>query len=509
MKLWTVFVAVALAAVQAAAVAVAALQVPVYDFRLIQGWAELPRAAVYADIAGMNDTPAKGVRPEDLKVSLGTASGRVKRLVPFEDSREGIAYVLLVDVSKSLSARQFVQMKDTLAAFVDSMSESDQAALITFGSEVKTVQAFTPDRGRLKEKLAALQPADEDTAFYGAIERGIAVARAGGDGVPRRRVAITLTDGVNDFAGGVGKDDILKQLQQDPVTLYLIGFFQGRPTPAEESAIGVMKQFSRASGGRYYDGREGSWRGIYFAISRAIRNSFLIELEFPELRSEGSVYPLEIGLTAAGRTWTDKLQLTVPAGGKPAAGNAEEKQKGGAGGSGQTANSGPTVALAGGAAAVVLAGGLWYWLRRRRSAPAAAPAATGPAADADAADGLSGAASASEATAAAVGPAGIAVRLIRLHEGRPAEQFEFEIDGCVVIGSDPARSHLVLESDSRVAPAHCELFVAAGRLYVRELETEQGTLLNGVPVTDRQPVENQDVLSLGGAEMRIAFPVEI
>ena len=349
---------------------------PVYDFRLIQAQAVLPEVAAYADITGGGEVPAKGVKPEDLKISLGPAAGRIKRLVPFEDSGEGIGYVLLVDVSKSLSAEQFGEMKETLAAFVDSMSEADQAALITFGSEVKTIRDFTPDRSKVKESLAALQPTDEDTAFYGAIEQGLAAARSSAKGIPRRRVVIALTDGVNDFAGGVGKGDVLKLLEHDPVTLYLIGFFQGRPTAAEESAIGVMKQFSQNSGGRYYDGREGSWRGIYFAISRAIRSSFLIEMEVPDFHSEGTIYPLEISLAAANRTLTEKLQITVPAGGVAAPAKTEtSRDKAGKEAAGKSdAGSGQAAVLAGIAVVVLLGAGGWFWRRRRAAGSSASGA---------------------------------------------------------------------------------------------------------------------------------------
>ena len=177
----------------------------VYDFRLTQGSARLPAVTVYADIIGAGEVPAKGLTKEDFTAKIGLASAKVSRITPFEDTKEGIGYVLLVDVSKSLSTRQFSQMKDTLAAFVDAMSNRDQAALVTFGSEVKLVQEFSSNRGKLKEKLAELQPTADDTAFYGGLDRAIAVARAGGAEVPGRRVVITLTDGVNDIAGGLGQ----------------------------------------------------------------------------------------------------------------------------------------------------------------------------------------------------------------------------------------------------------------------------------------------------------------
>ena len=470
----------------------------VYDFRLTQGTARLPAVTVYADIIGAGEVPAKGLQPADLTAKIGAKPAKVARLTPFEDAKEGIAYVLLVDVSKSLSTAQFSQMKDTLAAFVDAMSDRDQAALVTFGSEVKLLQEFSPNRGKLKEKLAELQPTADDTAFYGGLDKAIAVARAGGADVPARRVVITLTDGVNDLTGGVSKGDISGKLTTDPVPHYLIGFVQGSPTPEEQSAMGVMRDFAAQSGGRFYDGRSGGWRGIYFAITRSIRNAFVIELDATGFRSEGAAYPLEITLKAANRTWDSKLQLTVPAGGSeatPVAPAAAAKPA-------ATGNKDNSLwIMMGGAAVLILAGGC-LWLRRRPVAPdhassPANPAVAPPAAEPSVPVPVS---------AAETSQAGVLTRLTRIHEGPPPHQLEIEIIDRVVLGSDPSVSHLVFEQDHEIAPAHCEIFFEEGHLYLQNLATDRQTFLNGVALTARQSLDEQDVLKIGRTEMRITFP---
>ena len=486
----------------------------VYDFRLTQGTAMLPVIKAYADIIGTGEVPAKGLQKEDLQAKIGQKSVKISRIIPFEDAQEGIGYVLLVDVSKSLSAAQFSLMKETLAAFADAMSDRDQAALVTFGSEVKLIQEFSPDRGKIKEKLAALKPSDEDTAFYGGLDKAIAVARSGGAEVPQRRVVITLSDGVNDLTGGVNKGDISSKLSLDPIPLFLIGYVQGKPTPEEESAIGVMKNFANQSGGRFYDGRGGDWRGIYFAITRSIRSAFVIEVDATGFRSEGAVYPLELSLTAANRTWTSKLQLTVPAGGTaaPAAEDSAAAQSAGKGQPDGTQKG--SLLLYAAIAAVVVLGLGWFWFRQRRTAsvPEISPNPSRelpPPAPESSVDFASPVISPTAGIPAAVAgeTPGVLTRLTRIHEGPPPHQFEIEIVDRVVLGSDPAVSHLVFENDSEIAPAHCEIFFEGGRLYLQDLASTRGTFLNGVALSVRQCVEEQDVLKIGRTEMRITFPL--
>ena len=462
----------------------------VYDFRLTQGTAKLPVIKAYVDIIGAGEVPAKGLQREDLKATIGTTAVKVSKLVPFEDTKEGIGYVLLVDVSKSLSVAQFSLMKETLTAFVDAMAEGDQAALVTFGNDVKIIQEFSANRGKIKEMLAALGPSDEETAFYGGLDKAIAVARAGGSDIPLRRVIITLSDGVNDLPGGVGKGNVSAKLSADPIPLYLIGFVQGKPTAEEESAIGVMKDFASQSGGRFYDGRGGSWRGIYFAITRSIRSAFVIELDASGFLSEGATYPVELTLPAAGRIWTSKIQLTVPAGGTPVVPAAAAAQP-----TGRDTFIGMMDGrnwLFAGIAALVTALGIgWFWRRRRCCTPPGSGltiASPRPSLDSSVAIG------------------GVLMRLTRNQEGTLPSQFEIELADRVVLGSDPAVSQLVFENDDKISPAHCEIVLESGCLYLQDLGSGAGTFLNGLPLTARHRIEEMDVLQIGRTELRITFP---
>ncbi len=471
----------------------------VYDFRLVQGIAALPLVKLYADVIGAGDIPAKGLQKEAFQATLGAAETKILRVTPFEDAKEGIGFVLLVDVSKSLSRAQFATMKETLAAFVGSMSDADRVALVTFGRDVKLVQDFTANRARMRDQLAALDLTDDETAFYGGVDKAIAIARAGGADIPQRRVVISLTDGVNEMPGGVTKGNVAERLTADPIPLYLIGFVQGSSSPEQESAIGVMKNFALMSGGRYYDGRGGGWRGIYFAISRAIRSAFVIEIEVANFRSEGAIYPFSVTLAAANKVWTEKLNLTVPAGGTAAQTVEKEQAKPVS----ATANKpdeagGDQIWLFAGLGGITLLGLGWLLLRRRMPKNSSAlpvqssssPMVSGPQ---------------NTAKDFVADSHGVLLRLTLSHGNLPPDQIELEIVDRIIVGSDPGESHLVFERDSGIAPAHCELILAAGRLYVQNLASPEGTFLNGVLLAARQRIEAQDILRIGNTEIRIEF----
>ena len=101
---------------------------------------------------------------------------------------------------------------------------------------------------------------------------------------------------------------------------------------------------------------------------------------------------------------------------------------------------------------------------------------------------------------------GVLVRFSRVEVGAQPEPFDVEIVDRVIIGSDPRASHLVLEQDDEIAAAHCEIVFETGLLYVQDLASPGGTCLNGVVLTERQRIEEQDILQLGRTAMRISFP---
>lgn len=496
--------------------AVSAAAPAVYDFRLIQAEAKLPMLRAYVDVTGMNDLPAKGLDSTIFKGKLADKPVNVKKVTPFEESGEGIAYTLMVDVSKSLTADQFRSMKETLNSFVDSMSDKDQAALITYGSQVRVLQEYTRNKGAIRNHLAQLARTDDDTAYYAALEKGLTLAKAAGADVPRYRVVITLTDGVNDLSGGATKTDIQNLLSRDPIPLYLVGFLDGKPTVAEEQALADMKELAKISGGRYYDGRGRDWRGIYFSMVRSIRNAFVLDMDVPDLKSEGQPMTLEMSLAAANKTWNEKLAITVPASGII----AEKKENGqGKPKSSDEGKSGNWIYLAAGALIVLgLAIGAWIWLKGRRTKdprPEVSPAETyaspplTPAPISPAPSPLESKLPDTATEAELVQDAnvvGLMVRLTRTHEGPPPNQIDFELSERVVLGNNPTKSHLVFDGDPVMAGAHCALILMDGYVYVEDIDGNV-TQVNGVAVSGKRRLEEQDILNMGQTEMRITFPL--
>ncbi len=162
---------------------------------------------------------------------------------------EGIAYVFLVDVSRSLTEAQFARLRSALGEWLAGMGPADRAALVSFGKGVRLVADFTADRALLETALNKLAPTDAQTFFHQGLLTALTLGQRRDAGLPERRAIVTLTDGIDDVAGGVSAEEVYAQLREGRIPLYAIGFASGRDRARRDAGLNALGQFARRSGG--------------------------------------------------------------------------------------------------------------------------------------------------------------------------------------------------------------------------------------------------------------------
>jgi pSer/pThr/pTyr-binding forkhead associated (FHA) protein len=64
---------------------------------------------------------------------------------------------------------------------------------------------------------------------------------------------------------------------------------------------------------------------------------------------------------------------------------------------------------------------------------------------------------------------------------------------------------LVLANDDMVSGRHCQIESIEGKVVLRDLQSQNGTELNGVPVTARCRLQTGDCILLGHTQLRVTF----
>ncbi len=100
-------------------------------------------------------------------------------------------------------------------------------------------------------------------------------------------------------------------------------------------------------------------------------------------------------------------------------------------------------------------------------------------------------------------PSLLRIRLTVIGPG-PGTHYDLDIRERLVIGRHP-NCDLSFSSDKQLSGTHCALLRQGERLLVEDLGSTHGTLVNGVPIHERYPIEDGDRLMLGRTELRISL----
>lgn len=354
-----------------------------------------------------------------------------------------LAVVLVIDTSFSMKGEPLDGAKAAARTFLDRLGPDDRVALITFGRppvERATFGAPTALTG-----IDALEAAGY-TALYDAINLG--VARLASE-TAKARAIVVLTDGGDD-GSSLGLDAVRQVVAVSGLPVHAVGFL------SPEFVAGPMQELALASRGSY---RETGDPGELAALYRNIADELVAEYRV-SYRSSAPTGPhrLQIVATTGGVDHSAERAFDVVAGAAPATSTPVVVDED------DNPALAPIIALVALGVAMII-GGLVLGARRARARPpppapqfaAAPPAHAGPF--------LEG--------------SGVSIPLTA---------------GSMLIGRDPAAQ--VIVDDPTVSRYHAKLQVGPDGVWVEDLGSSNGTLLNGVRV-DRGLVRSGDALDIG------------
>ncbi|PNV59605.1 hypothetical protein C0033_12620 [Clostridium sp. chh4-2] len=84
-----------------------------------------------------------------------------------------------------------------------------------------------------------------------------------------------------------------------------------------------------------------------------------------------------------------------------------------------------------------------------------------------------------------------------------ARTFECPLLQSVVIGRKPEACQMVLDYDKSVSGRHCEIFIKNGKFYIRDLNSSNGTFVNGSRVLTDAEVYSGCILTLGRLTLKL------
>ncbi len=266
------FLALALAAPQAADQAPAGQQPPVKPFTVEVDVDVVSVTAVVFDKSGKF---VRGLGPKDVEL----LEGGVKQDVSYfrEASSQGdpservpLSVVLVLDTSGSM-AENIHFLQEAVLNFVYKMDEVDSALVVSFNESVKGSAEFTGDVDRLERFVEGLQGWG-GTSLYDAIHYSLERIKD----QPGRKAIIVFSDGA-DTTSSMEDREVVDYARAVEATVYCIGFKGSGGGMMSSSPRGFLRKIATETGGQYFaPDKVGELIKVFNAISDELKNHYLL-----------------------------------------------------------------------------------------------------------------------------------------------------------------------------------------------------------------------------------------
>ncbi len=194
-----------------------------------------PAVTVNLGVTDSTGRPVIGLTPSAIEIIEDGTPAEVNSVKDVADTTQGVAVVLVLDISESMTGiapssagRESAATARTLLAaaresaitFVDGLGLNDQIAILAFNNLVKEIQPFTSDKAAAKSVLGKIEVSGTVAALYDAANQGALTASRSN---LSRRMVILLTNGAEYSGTSLSSaDDAYKTARANAVTIHTI-----------------------------------------------------------------------------------------------------------------------------------------------------------------------------------------------------------------------------------------------------------------------------------------------
>jgi Mg-chelatase subunit ChlD len=198
------------------------------------------RADVYVE--GGGDIPDAA----SVTATLNNQPLKVERSASVRSADLGVKYVVLVDISGSITNAQMDEIKTELNVnFSSGLREIDEFVLITIGDTATKKLKGGESTSEIQSAIDSLDNTEGKTLLYDAINEAVDITSADSGNINKKDVIIVISDGAEYSEGGhYTKDEIEAKLSGSDAPLYAFGYDTG-----DRAGLDHFGELARTSGG--------------------------------------------------------------------------------------------------------------------------------------------------------------------------------------------------------------------------------------------------------------------
>ena len=193
----------------------------------------------------------------------------------YQSLGRGSSYIFCIDISKSVTKQEMQEIKDSMTAFVNGMSENDYVRIITIGSEITSVCDSTQDKNALNNAIQGIERNADYTYLYKGLSFALDGQRKRMENIPERAAIILFTDGMDDSDGAYTADQVMDDFSATRIPIYAVGL-KGQDSKANLNSVG---QIAQQSGGNIYSYSDMGITEAVQTIGNIMQNSYQVHVQ--------------------------------------------------------------------------------------------------------------------------------------------------------------------------------------------------------------------------------------
>ena len=211
--------------------------------------AEVDVVPLYVSVTDNRGVYIPDMKLEDFEVY---ENGRRQQILYFDNEPRPMVIGMMIDTSGSMEGAKMERAKQGASAFLEHITEQDEAFMMGFDAFPRLYQDLTPNHARLREAIQQMEPRGATSLNLAIVEGSDLLADRA-----ERRALIILSDGF-DTVQSVTEGQAIEYAQKQDVRLYTIGIFASFGMPGSRGFDNMnrgevsMRAYSDGTGGRAF-----------------------------------------------------------------------------------------------------------------------------------------------------------------------------------------------------------------------------------------------------------------
>lgn len=182
----------------------------------------------------------------DVSIQIGTSTGEMASVENITDRDVSMRTLVMVDNSISIRQDDRDKIADFLQDLISDRDAGEEMAITVFSEEITWLAEYTGDYSTLKQAVDGIEYQDQET-YLTDVLYDLLTTEYLADGEEVYRRIIVVSDGVDNKSMGYTKEELYSLLKENPYPIYTVGCVNGKNEEELENMFALSRMTSAQS----------------------------------------------------------------------------------------------------------------------------------------------------------------------------------------------------------------------------------------------------------------------